>query len=242
MPKSVRPQTIENRWDILYRDYPEVYNEFAAVPKEPDTYKFVLEKFKSNLSGKIVADVGSGTGISTFKLAKIARKVIAIESEGAMLRVARKKAASLGLKNIQFIKSDARNIHLINNSVDTVVGFTGPAIYPVDGYNDFIREAERIIKNKGMIILLGIPPNWYGGELDPVINDKKNQHQAYHDLMIRHGFKFKDFYTNQEYKSLDKIIRTYGFIFGKKVINYLKKHNKTNIKWKFRVHYKRIIK
>jgi hypothetical protein len=34
-----RPASIDNRWDVLYRDYPEIYDEFANVlykPKKTD--------------------------------------------------------------------------------------------------------------------------------------------------------------------------------------------------------------
>jgi len=30
-----KPLSIENRWDILYREYPEIYDEFASVPYDP---------------------------------------------------------------------------------------------------------------------------------------------------------------------------------------------------------------
>ena len=54
------------------------------------------------------------------------------------------------------------------------------------------------------------------------------------------GFKHRDFYTFQEFDSLDHIISTYGFIFGKKAIEYLRVHNKTTIKWKSRIYSKKI--
>jgi hypothetical protein len=37
----LRPETIENRWDILYEKYPEVYDEFASVPYKPDWVVFL---------------------------------------------------------------------------------------------------------------------------------------------------------------------------------------------------------
>jgi hypothetical protein len=30
-----QPETIENRWDILYRDYPEIYDAFSSFPYHP---------------------------------------------------------------------------------------------------------------------------------------------------------------------------------------------------------------
>jgi len=44
-----KPESIENRWDILYRDYPEVYDEFAVVPRTPSTN--IVQGF--NLEGKV---------------------------------------------------------------------------------------------------------------------------------------------------------------------------------------------
>jgi len=36
MYKMKKPETIENRWDILYRDYPEVYEVFSLVKRRPE--------------------------------------------------------------------------------------------------------------------------------------------------------------------------------------------------------------
>ena len=54
-----RPLSIENRWDILYRDYPEVYDEFASVPNNPGMIEVLHERF--DLAGKhdcFVEDAG----------------------------------------------------------------------------------------------------------------------------------------------------------------------------------------
>lgn len=55
-----RPDTVENRWDILYRDYPEVYDEFASVPYGKSW--LVGARRITGFRGKVVADIGSGTG------------------------------------------------------------------------------------------------------------------------------------------------------------------------------------
>jgi hypothetical protein len=64
MKSTERPETIENRWDILYRDYPEVYDEFASVPYSKIEVDVIRKMF--GLRDKTVADIGSGSGISTF--------------------------------------------------------------------------------------------------------------------------------------------------------------------------------
>ena len=50
-----RPLSIENRWDILYKDYPEVYDEFASVPYEPRMIETLQERF--DFTGKTIADI-----------------------------------------------------------------------------------------------------------------------------------------------------------------------------------------
>jgi protein-L-isoaspartate O-methyltransferase len=84
----LRPKTIENRWDILYKEYPEVYDEFASVPYEPDWVALLGRILKIDWSGKTVVDVGSGSGLSTSSLAKRSKFVIGVEPDDAMRELA----------------------------------------------------------------------------------------------------------------------------------------------------------
>src|SRR5512145_2706113 len=96
-----RPESIENRWDILYRDYPEVYEAFSQTPYHPTVYEQLPGII--TLSGKTIADVGSGTGASTLGLARYAKNAIGIEFEPAMLGVAREKARAEGSQRVAFL-------------------------------------------------------------------------------------------------------------------------------------------
>src|SRR6476620_9829627 len=102
------PETIDHRWDVLYRDYPEVYEEFASFPYEPVWIDLVKEKFL--LVGKVVADVGSGSGRSTFALAQYTERVIGIEPETAMRALAEQENAERGLRNVEFRDGDATSL------------------------------------------------------------------------------------------------------------------------------------
>ena len=242
MKTKKKPETIENRWDILYRDYPEVYDEFASVSYKPKWID-VLNKWFA-FKGKIVVDMGSGSGLSTFNLAKKAISVIGVEPEDAMRKLAIKNAKKRKIRNVKFVKGWAQKIPLENNSVDVVIAVTAAGHKP-NSIKKFVKESIRITKKRGLIITIDVAPKWYGGELAPVICGKKrvtkvDTEGVVHRVLSQHNFKYRDFYSIQNYKSLKKIIRTYGFIFGKKVIEYLKKHKKTSIKWKFRMHYKKV--
>lgn len=233
--------TVEGRWDILYRDYPEVYDEFAAVPKTPAIDLTRLFE----LTGKTVADVGSGSGASTIALARIARQVIGVEIEDAMRELAERRAHEQGIGNVRFLKGDARALPLDGNSVDAVTGIT-LAIHPTAGFRDFAREALRVTKDGGMVMAVNVAPLWYGGELAPIIlgparrEDDDDLLELDRILREEFGFEYLDVFQDQEYESLDKIVRTYGFIHGRRAIQYLIEHNKTSIRWKFRIHWRRV--
>ena len=155
-----RPESIENRWDILYRDYPEVYEAFSNTPYHPTVYEQLPGII--DLSGKYVADVGAGTGSSSLALSRYAQKVIGIEREPAMLRVARQKAHAAGAERVSYLSGDALALPLADDSVDLVTGIT-LAIYPPELYRVFIREGLRVAKSA--LVYLGIPPGAYGGDL-----------------------------------------------------------------------------
>lgn len=226
--------SIENRWDILYKDFPEVYDEFANVPYKPRMIEILREKF--DFSKKIVVDVGSGSGRSSIQLAKYAEKVIGIEPEKSMRILAEKNTVEENLDNVFYMEGNAEEIPLADDTVDMVVAITAPL---------FVKESKRVAKQGGTIISVGVAPGWYGGELSHIFDEQdadavNEELQNYHRLFVdRNGFSHFDVMQTSYYGILKKMIDTYGFIFGKKVIEYIKKNNLTSIKWKFRVyHYK----
>ena len=85
----------------------------------------------------------------------------------------------------------------------------------------------------------GIPPGWYGGDLYEVIEDVEKVDETVDQIFIQeYHFAYQDIFSDQEYGTLEHIVSTYGFIFGKKAIEYLKQEKKTWIRWKFRVYWR----
>jgi len=231
-----RPESIENRWDILYRDYPEVYEAFSNTPYHPTVYEQLLGII--DLRGKCIADVGAGTGTSSLALAQYAWQVIGIEREAAMLRQAREKARGAGSQRVTFLSGDALALPLADDSADLVTGIT-LALYPPEQYRNFIREGLRVAK--GPVVYLGIPPGWYGGELYDVIESEyKDKVDVEVDRIFIEEFQFayQDIFSEQDYGTVEHIISICGFIFGKKAIEHLKREKKTTIRWKFRVYWR----
>ena len=229
-----RPESIENRWDILYRDYPEVYEAFSSTPYRPTVYE-QLEGIV-DLRDKVIADVGAGTGKSTLGLASNARRVIGIEYEAAMLRLAREKTRGEGTEKLAFLGGDALALPLADDSVDMVAAIT-LALYPPGQYRDFIREGLRVAR--GSLVYVGIPPGAYGGDLYEIIEDvEKVDEEVDRIFLDEFHFAYQDIRSTQEYGTVENIVNICGFIFGKKAIEYLKSQRKTSIRWTFRVYWR----
>lgn len=222
------PETIDNAWDVLYSDYPEVYDAFASFPYDPSPVDVINREFP--LAGKLVVDVGSGTGKSTFALARYAERVIGVESEGAMRSLAERTLAERRPHNVTFVAGSAESIPLPDESADVATAITAPLE---------LDEALRVLKPHGVIVRLDVAPDWYGGDLNDVINLPTPELAAGSRALVEEGgFSYLDFDSVQEYGTTDNIVRTYGFIFGPTAIAHLRQTERTSIRWRFRIHYR----
>ena len=238
MTEKARPESLEGRWDILYHDFPEVYEEWGQIPKVPDFLDVILNRFP--LNGKVVADVGSGTGASSFKLAEHADFVIGIEIEKAMLSVAAEIARERGLENTRFELGDAEHLPLGDDSVDAAVAVT----LAEGDIRTVAAEMERVVRSGGLVLRGDIAPGWYGGELAPVISgharDETAPKGSRDDVLAGLGYEAMDVFMDQDYASVEQVVRTYGFIHSKRAIDYIREHDVTTIRWKVRARFKTV--
>jgi ubiquinone/menaquinone biosynthesis C-methylase UbiE len=240
MPRGKMIETIENDWDALFRDYPEVYDEFARVEMRPPIPEIINAHFP--LKGKVVLDVGSGTGAPTFKLAGYASSVIGVEPERSMRDVAVSHAREKAIPNVEFLDGRAEAVPLPDHSVDMVLAVTLQTLHNEENIRRFAQEAERVVRPGGSIVSVNIPPGWYGGELCSIIFGEPRRllpdEEERDKWFAKLGFRYRDFDCFHDYGSVEKAVRTYGFIFGRKAIDYIKENEKTVIKFRYRMHYK----
>jgi precorrin-6B methylase 2 len=74
--------------------------------------------------GEVVADLGAGSGYFTFRLAaKVGKagKVLAVDIQDEMLDTLRRRAATLGVTNVQEVKASPTDPHLPSGGVDRVL-------------------------------------------------------------------------------------------------------------------------
>ncbi len=102
------------------------------------------------LRGKIVADVGAGSGMLAFLLSTYVKTVYAIEPIGSFRNYIREKAKNKKSKNIYAIDGFLDRIPLPDNSIDIL--FTSNAL-GWDLENELV-EIERVVKPGGQAIHL----------------------------------------------------------------------------------------
>jgi ubiquinone/menaquinone biosynthesis C-methylase UbiE len=128
---------------LIYNKCPEVYDEL-----EFHHWDFAEVTMITPLDGKVVVDVGAGTGRVCLEAARTASVVFAVEPVARLRRFTQEKAARLNLTNIFVIDGLLHEIPLPAAFADVLI--TSHALgWRLDHE---LREFERVVKKGGHII------------------------------------------------------------------------------------------
>lgn len=124
--------------------YPEVMNKVNYIRNwsPQNLYNLV------DLRGKIVLDVGSGTGRLAFAAAKLAERVYASEPCDMLREYMRDKIKRESIANVKVLDGEVMNLPYENGTFDIVM--SGHVVG--DSYDEEIAEMSRVTKNGGYII------------------------------------------------------------------------------------------
>ena len=142
------------------------------------------------LSGKRIADVGTGIGHFPMLLARRTGRTYGIESEVALLAEARRRVADAHQPNIRIVEGDPARLPLRDGAVDVVLT---AAITPDDASMALVAEALRVIRPGGRLIVLG----YYGRDDVAPLLQPELAAQAVETTRrrtgwwLRNGFKIK---------------------------------------------------
>jgi SAM-dependent methyltransferase len=142
------------------------------------------------LSGKRIADVGTGIGHYPMLLAKRTGRTYGIESDPALLDVARQRASAAHQPNLRIVEGDLTLLPLRDEAVDVVLC---GLIEANDASLPGIAELMRVLRPGGRLVLIG----YYGRDevaslLEPeVVAHALEATQRRTGWWLRHGFKIK---------------------------------------------------
>lgn len=130
---------VASKWEELRQDY---YDE-SIKNKLID-----LDIINSNM---LVLDLGAGDGYISREVSKIAKKVIAVDISGEMLKELKKKANDEGIKNIETVESDGLEVPVPEACGDVVCA--SMYLHHIADPEMAIKEMKRILKPGGKVFL-----------------------------------------------------------------------------------------
>jgi ubiquinone/menaquinone biosynthesis C-methylase UbiE len=132
----------------LYEYFANVYDNIKFLRKPAER----LIVYAKLASGQRILDVACGTGFSTMPAARVAGdtgRVIGIDISDKMLDVARKKATSEGLSNIEYRVGNAEALEFDNASFDSVI--CASSVFAFRDISGALREWHRVLKPGGTV-------------------------------------------------------------------------------------------
>jgi SAM-dependent methyltransferase len=165
------------------------------------------------LSGKRIADIGTGIGHYPMLLARRTGRTYGIESDPGLLQAARQRATDAHQPNIRIVEGEPTSLPLRDGAVDIVLS---ASIDPDDTALPAVTEAMRVLRPGGRLIVIG----YYGRDdvralLEPeVVARALEATQRRTGWWLRHGFKIKVVHAKldlqDEETAQELLVRLYG--------------------------------
>lgn len=191
---------------------PELHARLGEVIDPERKVLAALERIVP-LSGKRIADVGTGIGHYPMLLARHTGRTYGIESEPALLEAARFRAGHAHQPNIRIVEGEPSALPLRDGAVDVVLH---GLIDPDDASLPAVTEALRILRPGGRLIVMG----YYGRDdvgplLEPqVVAQALEATQRRTGWWLRHDFKIKVVHArldlHDEATAQRLLVRLYG--------------------------------
>jgi SAM-dependent methyltransferase len=143
-------------WDARSADWakrPETEKVWRRCAKEPGLVLDERElQWLGDVAGQRVAVLGSGDNLAVFALAGMGARVTSVDIAENQLAVARQRAAELGLA-VEFLRADVSDLSDLSDSTFDLVYTGGHIAIWVSDLRTFYREAARLLKPGGRMVV-----------------------------------------------------------------------------------------
>lgn len=150
------------KYNSTWKSYDELYGE-----EQKRKYEAILRKLSiKDYTGKIIIDIGCGTGSFICKIACKSRSIIGIDISENMLREAERKIGNYKWK-VSLILADAENIPVKKKCIDYAFAIT--LIQNLPNPEKFLDETHRILKKNGRTVITAIKRMYSQREIESLI-------------------------------------------------------------------------
>lgn len=217
-------------WQETYKTKVGVYDTFSRYEDEDDkVLKKLLEKI--SFDGKVVLEIGCGSGKYTELLSPDADKYYALELSKPLIKLAKNKCKKI--RGIKYFNCSAEKIPLKDNSVDIVfASWVLTAMLTEKMRKNSVKELLRVLKKDGEIFLF---ENHWRGEFMKLRGHGKAKMENYNiDKLVKtYGFNiFRTVNTNFFFPTLKEAKDVMSCIFGDNALRYFDKYPNPKVKHK----------
>lgn len=186
--------------EVIMDEIREFYNNYGMKEWERldksiyNRINFILHMdfIKEHLyPGAKILDAGCGAGRYSIEFAKLGCEVTLFDISEEQLRIAKSKVEECQLENQMkgYIRGDIKDLSMFpDNTFDLVICYGAPLSYVIDGRETAVSELTRVTKESGIVAVS--------------VNNK------WGILKMALGNSFPDFFNNNEYWFIDKVIET----------------------------------
>lgn len=169
--QQIEEQCQEALWEIadliIYNKHPELYDRNTHIQWDISEINSII-----SLDGKIVADVGAGSGRIAFMVAPIAQTVFAVEPITSFRTFMKEKAQEKEVRNLFVMDGTLDSIPIPDQTLDALI--TSNAI----GWNlqEELKEVERVIKT--------------GGHAIHLLQSQNSHDNPFHDILVSSSWNY----------------------------------------------------
>lgn len=232
-------------FDWLSSRHPDLYHRFAlSTVGLMDKLETVLD-----LTGMTVVDIGAGTGRSAAGLARRAKKVYAIDRYDSVVAYGARETRARGLANVEYLHGDRDALPLTDSSMDAAT-CAWAEINP--------REAWRVVRNGGYIVLLGSTADALCGELSPILaldhpwigetfappetfllgfpdEYEETDGTGLFDVPLQGPARIWRFTYACDYESWEEAAAITGRLYGKRAASYFTDRKQSTFSWRLQI-------
>lgn len=158
------PETIKEINRIFHEEEAKFYDQrHPEIIRETGNWiDFCENHLKTMKSPVIVLDIGTGTGFVPSIVSRYLKsedKIISTDISLEMLNIAKKKIEN-SICQTEFIKTDSEDLSFLeDSSIDLIT--VNSVLHHLPGYSKFLKEANRVLKNNGVICIMHEPNNLF---------------------------------------------------------------------------------
>ena len=203
-------------------------NEYDDLIAREDYRGNILRALQeiTSIKGRVVLDVGAGTGRLACMLAPLAARVHAFDIAPDMLRVCREKLTASGLSNWQVDIADHRQLPVEDHSADLIVSgwsVSYLAVWNPDSWRDelekWMGEVKRVLKGGSFIVLFESLGTGYESPIE--LEHLRN----FYPWLDEAGFQKKWIRTDYKFASLAEAEYLTRFFFGDELGEKVRQNN-----------------